>query len=235
MVYKLVCFDIDGTLVLEHKERMLAHAGYLEPHEFEDSVWILLHRYFNVMKEAKEQYNAYHKGMISYKDWVEKNIMLWKEAGANEEIINHVFSEFTMPMPGAIETLRELKAAGIKMAVISGGLKSVATHHFKNEFSPVFANDIIYNEQGTIVGAIATPYDFGGKLRGMHEACAMHGVTPAETVFIGDNINDFQVMEEVGLGIAFNSKSEALSKAADVVVTTLDLREILPHVLGNKV
>jgi len=234
MAYKLVCFDVDGTIIQELKEKVLEHAGHVEPHEFEDSIWVTLHRYFKTTKEAREQYTEFHDGMISYKHWVEKNIALWKAQGADQDKVELVFEEFTEPMPGTWETIHKLKAAGIKLAVVSGGLKQLVEHHFPKEFSPVFANDILYDKHGKIVGSEWTPYDFGGKLRGVREACRLHDCTMADTVFVGDNINDFQVMEEAGLGIAFNSKSGALNKAATVVIKKRDLREILPHILGER-
>lgn len=234
MAYKLVFFDVDGTLVQELKEKMLAHTGYIEPHEFEDSIWVTLHRYFKTTNEAREQYKEFHDGILSYKNWVEKNVALWEERGADREKMEKAFAEFTVQTTGAEETIRELKQAGIALAVLSGGLKQLVEHHYPSEFSPVFANDILYDEKGAIVGSETTPYDFGGKLRGLREVCRIHGVQLSETVYVGDNINDFQAMEEVGLGIAFNSKSEALNKAADVVITKRDLREILPHILGER-
>ncbi len=229
--YKLVCFDVDGTIVLEHKEKLLAHTKYLEPHEFEDSIWVTLHRYFGVTKDAKEQYKQYNAGMISYKQWVSMNIQLWKDAGATKQVIHEIFKEFTIKTPNAQKTLEELKKQGIKIAIISGGIKDLVKYHYPDTFDEIFANEILYDNAGSIVGSASTPYDFGGKLEGVRQLCKKYNITMAEVAFIGDNINDFQVMEEVGLGIAFNSKSEALNKASTVTIGELDLEKILPHIL----
>ena len=52
-----------------------------------------------------------------------------------------------------------------------------------------------------------------------------------ECVFVGDYLNDMKIIQEAGLGIAFNCTHEDLRKVADVVIEKKDLREILKFIL----
>ena len=44
-------------------------------------------------------------------------------------------------------------------------------------------------------------------------------------------MNDLKIIQDSGLGIAFNSEHDELKKVADVVIDKKDLREILKHIL----
>ena len=45
-------------------------------------------------------------------------------------------------------------------------------------------------------------------------------------------LNEIKVMQEDGLGIAFNYNEDKLKKVADVVIEKKDLREVLKHILN---
>ena len=64
--YKLVCFDVDGTLV--------------------DNVvysWELFHNFFEVdMKKREEMKKKYYNGEIDYLQWAIHDMGMWMEKGA---------------------------------------------------------------------------------------------------------------------------------------------------------
>ena len=63
MKYKLVCFDVDGTLVdnLEYS-------------------WQIFHDFFDVDKEKrKNAKKAFYSGKISYLEWARHDINMWVE------------------------------------------------------------------------------------------------------------------------------------------------------------
>ena len=54
----------------------------------------------------------------------------------------------------------------------------------------------------------------------------MEKIKAEESVAVGDGANDVSMLEEAGLGIAFNAKP-VLKEKADVIVDKKDLKEIL--------
>ena len=49
-------------------------------------------------------------------------------------------------------------------------------------------------------------------------------------MFVGDHDNDVEIAKTAGFSIAFNSKSEKLNDAVDVVIRKKDLKEILNYI-----
>lgn len=52
----------------------------------------------------------------------------------------------------------------------------------------------------------------------------------SESIFVGDHLNDIQVMKEAGFGIAFNCNENELKKVANVCIDKKNLREILRYI-----
>ena len=69
------------------------------------------------------------------------------------------------------------------------------------------------------------------KADALRQIAEREGISLKECVFIGDYLNDLKIIQEAGLGIAFNCKEEKLRKVADVVIDKKDLREILKYIL----
>ena len=151
--YKLVCFDVDGTLV--------------------DNItfsWQLFHDYFQTDRHRREDASRkFFSNKISYKEWAEHDINLWREKNAKK---NDFFKAMEIGglklMEGAIETLTKLKKSGIKLAVISGSLNIILEKFIPNYeefFDDVFISRIYFDGNGSInrhrdrrtTGLAATP------------------------------------------------------------------------------
>ena len=136
-------------------------------------------------------------------------------------------------MEGAIETLEELKRRGIKLAVISGSLNIMLEKfipNYEDYFDYVFLSRIYFDENGQINKIEATEYDMDGKALALRKIAEREKIDLKECVFIGDYLNDMKIIQEAGLGIAFNCEHDELTKAADVVIEKKDLREILKYI-----
>ena len=70
-----------------------------------------------------------------------------------------------------------------------------------------------------------------GKALALKRIAEREKISLKECVFVGDYLNDIKIIQESGLGIAFNCMHDELKKIADVVVEKKDLREILKYVL----
>jgi len=215
--YKLVCFDVDGTLVDNVKFS-----------------WQIFHDYFETDKHRREDAkNAFFSGKITYKQWAEHDISLWKECNAKKQDFYRAMKDLKL-MNGAMETLKELKKNKIKLAVISGSLNIILEKFIPNYeefFDDVFISRIYFGEEGYITEIDATEYDMDGKALALKKITDKEKIKLDECVFVGDYLNDIKIMQEAGLGIAFNCIHDELKQVADVVTEKKDLREILKYIL----
>ena len=215
--YKLVCFDVDGTLVDNIKFS-----------------WQVFHDYFETDSHKREDAkNAFFSGKITYKQWAEHDISLWKEGNAKKQDFFMAMKDLKL-MNGAMETLKELKKNKIKLAIISGSLSIILERFIPNYeefFDDVFLSRIYFGEDGYITEIDATEYDMDGKALALKKIADKEKIKLSECVFIGDYLNDLKIMQEAGLGIAFNCIHDELKQVADVVIEKKDLREVLKHIL----
>lgn len=215
--YKLVCFDVDGTLVDNVKFS-----------------WQVFHDYFETDKHRREDAkNAFFSGKITYKQWAEHDISLWKEGDAKKQDFFRAMKDLKL-MNGAMETLKELKKNKIKLAIISGSLNIILERFIPNYeefFDDVFLSRIYFGEDGSITKVDATEYDMDGKALALKKIADKEKIKLSECVFIGDYLNDLKIMQEAGLGIAFNCIHDELKQVAGVVIEKKDLREVLKYIL----
>ena len=215
--YKLICFDVDGTLIDNVKFS-----------------WQIFHDYFQTDKHKREDArNKFFDGKITYQQWAEHDINLWKERNAKKEDFFKAIEHLRL-MEGAIETLSELKRNGLRLAIISGTINIVLEKFipdYEDIFDDVFLSRIYFDESGNISKVEATEFDMDGKVLALRKIVEKEKINLKECVFVGDYLNDIKIMQEAGLGIAFNCQHEELKKVANVVVDKKDLREILKFIL----
>jgi len=217
--YKLVCFDVDGTLIDNVKFS-----------------WQIFHDYFNTDKQVREEArNKFFNGQISYLQWAQHDINMWREKGAKKNDFFKALNGLKL-MNGAMETLRELKKNGLKLAIISGSVNILLEKFIPNYnefFDDVFLSKIYFDDEGNIVKVDATEFDMDKKAEALKQIAEREKINLKECVFVGDYLNDIKIIQEAGLGIAFNCKEDKLKKVADVVVEKKDLREVLKYILSD--
>jgi N-acylneuraminate cytidylyltransferase len=67
-----------------------------------------------------------------------------------------------------------------------------------------------------------------GKADGLAAMAREAGLPLAQCAFIGDNVNDLDVMRAAGLAIAVHVKHPDVARTADLVIESTDLRALLP-------
>ena len=102
MAYKLVCFDVDGTLIENVKFS-----------------WQLFHDYFEIdQKRREEGRKAFERGDLTYEQWAEHDVELWKERKVTKQDFSDAIAHHQAKLVrGARETLGELKGHRMKLAV----------------------------------------------------------------------------------------------------------------------
>lgn len=132
------------------------------------------------------------------------------------------------PTPGVRELISAVHERGGVVAVVSGGF-----HEVLDVVCPELGVDVWRaNRLGVAAGALSgfvegEIVDAAAKATALREWAATYDVPPGATVAIGDGANDLKMMDAAALGLAFNAKP-AVRSAADLVIGTVDLREVIP-------
>ncbi len=210
---RLAVFDMDGVLIDTR------------------SSWVLVHDHFGTQNE--DSLAAFLNGEIDDMEFIRRDVERWSRASGRvryDEVIDVLDS--VVPFPGAVETLRALGEHGVKTAIVSGGLRHLATRIGSLCGADlVFANDVEVDDEGYLTGGgiVNVPLREKGSLvtRIQREV----GISPAETVAVGDSSVDVTMFRRAGLSIAFNPRDEVTERSAIHVVRGLDLRLVLPLIL----
>jgi len=213
---RLICFDLDGTLV--------DNTIY---------IWSTLHEYFGSDSIKREQAaDDFRAGRISYRDWFLHDLELLKKRGATRARMLQALDQLT-PTKGAPETIAELRLRGYKLSLISGSLDLVLDHFFPAApFEHVLINRIHFDDRGAIKGGRHTEFDLAGKATGLIEIAGRENLSLAECAFVGDNVNDLDVMSCAGFSVGVNIKSDRVAQVVDFVSRDPDLRSILSYFPG---
>ena len=130
-------------------------------------------------------------------------------------------------MPGARELIATLRRAGVTTALVSGGFTIFADRVAAElGFDRVIANrlDIV---DGKLAGTVTPPIVTAAtKRETLLSLAAGLGLSPAETMAVGDGANDLPMIETAGLGVAFHAKP-AVAAASRWRVDHADLTALL--------
>ena len=133
-------------------------------------------------------------------------------------------------MPGAVETIAELKKAGCTVVCFSGGFRT-ATAYAKDilGYDADFSN-ALHHKDGRLTGLVGGDMMFNWSKGDMLERLQnILGVSTEETMVCGDGANDLSMFPYAGTRIAFCAK-EVLKKEANIIVDKKDLTEVLGRI-----
>ncbi|TFF94744.1 HAD family hydrolase [Candidatus Thorarchaeota archaeon] len=209
MTFDLVVFDVDGTLT-EH-----------------NSIWWRLHEVFGTTQDGKKFFDQFFAGEITYQEWADLDAGLWSERSV-DEIMAVVHA--TELVPGAAETVEELKNRGLEVAILSGGLNFLADDIARRVNIDYVLTNELEAKDGVLTGRVRVRVGWGEKVEEIKEILRHFDTEFERTVFVGDGKNDISVLKKVGLAIAFRPESVEVERSAHVVVHEEDLRAILSHI-----
>jgi phosphoserine phosphatase len=206
--FKLVIFDLDGTLTQER------------------SVWEYIHKrlgkWYGFAEEYQKQFLA---GKISYEEFCERDARVWKGMRVREleEIVR------TVPFhAGADELIPYLKKKDLKLAMISSGLSLLSDWvHQKYGFDYSVSNDLLH-ENGVLTGKVKIQVYYDQKAEWVKRILKQFGIKPEEAIAVGDSKGDMDMFQRVGFSIAFNSSCKDLDQIANVCIQSQNLVDIIP-------
>ncbi len=213
--YDLVAFDMDGVLVRY------------------PSSWTWVHHHFGVTNETA--LDEYVKGHIDDREFMRRDISLWiaRKADLCKTDIDSILEDLPVT-PGIGETISRVRGNGIRAAIVSGGLDSVAgTIAKKYGFDGWLANGLECDRTGKLTGEGILRVELTNKRRALDSFLKEWKIERERTVCVGNSFVDASMFEGCGLKIAFNPIDDVIKKAADVIVDDEDLRSILPLILDH--
>jgi phosphoserine phosphatase len=130
---------------------------------------------------------------------------------------------------GAADVIRELRDAGVYVAILTGGFERGVARALEREGVEVDA--IVANRlpvaDGALTGAVEGPLIEGTKDDALEVLAAAVGEDLSDTVAVGDGANDLPMLEVAGLAVGFDPKP-AVAPSCDTIVDSMaDLAEVL--------
>ena len=206
--FKLVIFDLDGTLTQER------------------SIWEYIHKRLGKWYGFAEDYqNQFLAGRISYEAFCEHDAQVWKGMKV-EEVLNIV--KTVAFHPGVDELIHYLKYKGLKLSMISSGLSLLSDWvHQKFGFDYSVSNDLLH-ENGVLTGKVKIQVYYDKKAEWVEKILKQFGMRLEEVIAIGDSRGDIDMLQMVGFSIAFNSSCPDLDQIASLCIQSRNLADLIP-------
>jgi phosphoserine phosphatase len=196
--YKLVAFDMDSTLIsIECIDEIAAAVGK--------------------KAEVAAITEAAMRGEITdYKDSLRRRLALLR--GVPAQALEQVYTERLRLNPGVETFVAASRAAGLKTLLVSGGF-TFFSQRVQQRLGLDFARaNALEVEGGQLTGGLLPQawgeiVDGAEKRRTLLELASLMGISPAQTIAVGDGANDLPMMGVAGLSIAFHAKPAVRAQA----------------------
>jgi len=191
--FKLVAMDMDSTLITIECIDEIADMQGLKP-------------------QVAEITEAAMRGQIEFKESLTRRVALLE--GLDASALQRVYDERLQLSPGAETMLKGVQAAGMKTLLVSGGF-TFFTDRMKERLGLDYSHsnelEIVNGKlTGRVIGDIV---DGEEKKRTVERVCNELGISPEQTIVMGDGANDLKMMSIAGLSVAFRAKPIVRSQA----------------------
>ncbi|MDP2166450.1 MAG: phosphoserine phosphatase SerB [Hydrogenophaga sp.] len=200
--FKLIAFDMDSTLINIECVDEIADAAGRKP-------------------EVAAITEAAMRGEITdYKDSLRQRVALLR--GVTVADMEQVLTQRLQLNPGAEALVKACKAAGLKVLLVSGGF-TYFTDRVRDRLGIDYTrSNVLEIESGPNCGQLTgrmvdQPWgdicDGEEKRKMLLETCARLGISPQQTIAMGDGANDLPMMGEAGLSVAYHAKPAVRAQA----------------------
>jgi HAD superfamily PSPase-like hydrolase len=209
---KLVCFDVDGTLV----------EG--------TSWWILTKNLGCSVEDTINTFGQATKGEISFAEAERIFTKRYQNSGnANKTFIEKLFQKIEIKNKTK-DIISYLKEKGYIIYLISGAIDMyVGAIAKKIGVDGFYANSSLeFDEKGVLKKINYRENQGEVKVEQLQELIKKLGISTEQVVFVGDSENDIEAFKFTKHGIAINSANEELKKVSwRVINSLLDIKNIL--------
>jgi phosphoserine phosphatase len=205
--FKLLAMDMDSTLITIECIDEIADMQGLKP-------------------QVAAITEAAMRGEIEFPESLARRVALLR--GLDATALQRVYDERVALSPGAQTMLDAVRAAGLKTLLVSGGF-TFFTDRIKMRLGLDYSHaNGLEIADGKLTGKVlGTIVDADEKKRKVEQVCAELGISPAQTIVMGDGANDLKMMGIAGMSVAFRAKPVVRAQA-DVALNFVGLDGILP-------
>jgi HAD superfamily phosphoserine phosphatase-like hydrolase len=209
---KLICFDVDETLV-------------------DGTSWRILTKGLGCsLEDAISIFNQAREGKISFRECERLFTKMFQESGnATRKFINNFFESINVKLESK-DLISYLKQKGYPIYLISGGIdiyvNSIARKLGVDGF---YANSSLeFDKKGMLQRIYYRENQKGVKAEQLQELIRKIGIDMNNVVFVGDSENDIDVFKATKHGVAVSTSDEELKKEAWKSVNSLsEIKNIL--------
>lgn len=164
-------------------------------------------------------------GELDFGEALDTRVTLLK--GLDRKTIEEIRRERITLAPGGRALIQTMKAYGAYTGLISGGFTLFADHFAKRiGFEEAVAN-VLEFDGDHLTGTVTKPIvDKDTKLNRLKALTKEKGLTPEQTMAVGDGANDLPMLQAAGLGVAMHAKP-AVAAEAHVKINHSDLTALL--------
>lgn len=204
--FKLVAMDMDSTLITIECIDEIADMQGLKP-------------------QVADITEAAMRGELEFKESLTRRVALLK--GLDASALQRVYDERLQLSPGAENMLAAMQAAGMKTLLVSGGFT-----YFTDRMKQRLQLDYTHSNQLEIVDGKLTGKVIGGIVDGeekkltVERVCREMGISPKQSIVMGDGANDLKMMGIAGLSVAFRAKPVVRAQA-DIALNFVGLDGVL--------
>ncbi|HFI0457076.1 TPA: phosphoserine phosphatase SerB [Streptococcus suis] len=185
MTTGLLVMDVDSTLILEEGIDLLGEEA-------------------GVGEQVAAITERAMRGELDFEEALRERVALLK--GLPISVFDKIMEKIHFT-PGAVELVKELKARGYKIAVVSGGFhETVDRLAAELDLDYVRANRLeVVDEKltGQVLGEIVSK---DTKKACLESWASENGLSISQTVAMGDGANDLPMIQTAGIGVAFCAK-----------------------------
>jgi phosphoserine phosphatase len=196
--FKLIAFDMDSTLInIECIDEVADAAGR--------------------KAEVAAITEAAMRGEIAdYKDSLRQRVALLR--GVPASALAEVYEERLRLNPGAQQLVQACQNAGLKTLLVSGGF-TYFTDRIRDQLGIDYTRSNVFQiENGLLTGRMVDQAwgdicDGEEKRRMLLQTCQDLGISPAQSIAMGDGANDLPMMGVAGLSVAYQAKPKVREQA----------------------
>lgn len=203
---KLLVADMDSTMIDQECIDELAAALGIKP-------------------QVAEITDRAMRGELDFAAALDTRVALLK--GLERNVIEEIRRENITLAAGGRALVHTMKAYGAYTSLVSGGFTFFADYFAKRiGFDEAIANVLLFDGDA-LTGTVEKPIvDKDTKRNRLLALVAEHGLTPADSLAVGDGANDLDMIRVAGLGVALHAKP-AVAAEAQVRIDHGDLTALL--------